>query len=484
MTKIEIMRFVRCVLPALIAGGAFLQPVYSQDAGSPRVDTNGRPVEAIFISDIHFNPLYDPALVEELRQHASADWAGLFRKSAVSGYGPYGKDCNYPLLQALLEGLVHECAHPRYIFISGDVLAHDLGIKCPPDWSGTDKEDFIRKTMEFVAASIHRKFPEAIILPCIGNNDNFGGDYTVDPDFLKMFAETWLPYMHFGRAADSVRCRESLLAGGFYNYPLSIHPAVNMLVLNSTSFSPLYTAGRTLPAQLRWVNDQLEADTAATCWMLFHIPPGVDAFKTDHGKAGWTTQQVYEDTAQPVLLWQADTTRCFLDIVGRYFFRISGMLAGHSHKDEFRLLKAGAGRGTMANEAATAGGSPMAYIQILPSVCMSNFNNPAFRVATLDGGSLRLLNYRTWWLDPAVPGGGWHYEYEVKSDVPGQPVTVHTIEKMVEKLHGDTAFRARFFDRFNTQDRKGQAVSPANQQVYIAAFECADREGYKRLLKE
>jgi len=479
------MRLVRSVVLVLFAGGAFLQPghsqdlgdrvVHSRDTGSSSVnsqDTGSLSVQAIFISDIHFNPLYDTALVEELRQHASVDWDGLFRKSAVMGYGPYGKDCNYPLLQSLLEGLAHECSHPRYIFISGDVLAHDLGKKCPPGWSNMDKEDFIRKTMEFAAASIHDKFPDAIILPCIGNNDNYGGDYTVAPAFLKMFAETWLPYMHFDRNTDSVRCRESLLAGGFYNYPLSIHPAVNMLALNSTSFSPQYTADKPLPAQLRWLNDQLEADTAATCWMLFHIPPGVDAFKTDHGKDKWTTQQVYEDTAPPVLLWQADTTRCFLDIVGKYGSRIAGMLAGHSHKDEFRLLKTGTDGGVMA------------YIQILPSVCMSNFNNPAFRIATLDGKSLRLWGYRTWWLDPAVPGGAWQYEYEVKDAVPEEPVTVHTIEKMVEKLHGDAAFRARFFDRFNTQDRKGQAVNIANQQVYMAALEYPDREEYKQQLKK
>lgn len=52
------------------------------------------------ISDVHFNPFYDPSLVPRLVQADVQEWEGIFAGSQVTAVSTYGSDVNYPLLRS------------------------------------------------------------------------------------------------------------------------------------------------------------------------------------------------------------------------------------------------------------------------------------------------------------------------------------------------------------------------------------------------
>ena len=58
------------------------------------------------ISDIHFDPFYDPTLLVQLINKEAADWEGVFETSTIKSYGTVGSDSNYNLLKSFLDALL------------------------------------------------------------------------------------------------------------------------------------------------------------------------------------------------------------------------------------------------------------------------------------------------------------------------------------------------------------------------------------------
>ena len=53
----------------------------------------------LLLTDIHFNPMADPHLVERLAAGEPADWLPILNASADKSLGGYGADTNWRLLQ-------------------------------------------------------------------------------------------------------------------------------------------------------------------------------------------------------------------------------------------------------------------------------------------------------------------------------------------------------------------------------------------------
>ena len=78
----------------------------------------------VVLSDLHFDPFYDPLLVSDLVRADAADWQRLFERSAVEKLGAYGEDTPYPLLASTLRAAAGEAPDPDFALITGDFLAH------------------------------------------------------------------------------------------------------------------------------------------------------------------------------------------------------------------------------------------------------------------------------------------------------------------------------------------------------------------------
>jgi sphingomyelin phosphodiesterase acid-like 3 len=107
-------RVTRLVLAVILT----LAPMAARAAGSAPA------AQFLLLSDIHFNPMADPHLVDRLAAGPPAEWPAILDASADKSLGRYGADTNWHLLHSALEQMGTALPHPTFVLIPGDFLAH------------------------------------------------------------------------------------------------------------------------------------------------------------------------------------------------------------------------------------------------------------------------------------------------------------------------------------------------------------------------
>ena len=82
------------------------------------------PAGVLLFSDVHFDPMADPLLVDRLAAAAPVEWAAILDRSPDKSLGRYGADTNWPLLRSALAAMKAALPHPAFVLITGDFLAH------------------------------------------------------------------------------------------------------------------------------------------------------------------------------------------------------------------------------------------------------------------------------------------------------------------------------------------------------------------------
>src|SRR5437764_10595216 len=152
------------------------------------------------ISDIHFNPFADPAIVAKLEAADVSQWDAILASSTVTAFSTYGSDINDPLFRSAVGAMKKEIPSPAFLLISGDFLAHDFDKtyqQYATDKSQTAYTAFVTKTIAYVASTLRKAYPGVRIYPTLGNNDSDCGDYAVAPNgaFLTDFRDVWRPFV-------------------------------------------------------------------------------------------------------------------------------------------------------------------------------------------------------------------------------------------------------------------------------------------------
>ncbi|HEX8172018.1 MAG TPA: hypothetical protein VF824_15885 [Thermoanaerobaculia bacterium] len=348
------------------------------------------------LSDIHFDPYYDPTLMNQLVAADASGWAAIFAGSQITSPSAYGSDTNYPLLRSMLGDAGHRAAQARFVVVTGDFLSHDFEQNFrayAPDKSPAAFQSFTTKTIQFLALQLQQTFPGAAIYPVIGNNDSDCGDYNVTPDgwFLAAFAAAFAPSSH-SRSFDA-----QVASGGYYR----IDRAADMVVIgiNSIFFSPKFTnpcgttSGNDYGArQLKWLAAELAAAKrrGKHVWLLYHIPPGIDAYKTISGGGSCPVT--------PALFWESGYTATFDALLQQYASTIAVSIAGHTHMDDFRVLY-------------DASAAPSNAVRIAPSVSPMFENNPAYAIVDYSRRSAAVLDYAVYSLPLTSKTPQWSREY-------------------------------------------------------------------------
>ena len=391
----------------LIGWLLFLAPGFSRAHGeSPRsAHRTSQAGQVVSISDIHFNPFYDPALIPLLIRADYHKWPAIFSRSLIPGYGSHSADTNYRLLKSALDNIHLRTARPDFIIISGDFLAHDFQESYAKLAGSSDPkavDSFIDKTIAFVSLMIARRFPNTPVYPALGNNDSDCGDYQIEPGgaFLRATAQRWSGLLH--SKSNSRLFRRTFPASGAYTVIAPRNQRHRLIVLNTTFFSSQYknTCGdaQAEPGndEMKWLGTELRKAVAARqrVWLVFHIPVGIDVFATIHkGPA-----------AAPELFWQPAFNQQFIYLLTRNSNTIAASFAGHIHMDSFELIQS------------TSGG-PTSFVHITPAISPLFGNNPAFEVFTYSRKTAELRNYTAYYLDlssPAAQKNGpikWQTEY-------------------------------------------------------------------------
>jgi sphingomyelin phosphodiesterase acid-like 3 len=414
-------------------------------------------IPALFLSDIHFDPYADPALVPKLDAAPSAQWPTILATpasptqkedlAALNRACPVrAADTSETLWQSSLRairaqaaGPSHAASHPAFAVITGDFLAHDFDCKYRfllPTHTHEQLLAFAANTLRYLYASLSVNDGHIPVYTALGNNDTACGGNRLDPnnDFLAAAARivaAQLPQARDGAARQSIL--RDLAGGGFYSTRMA-PPMQNtrLIVLDDVFFLTEFStcAGQKdyseESAQLEWLTAQLAEARAQhqNVWIVGHIAPGV---------ALYSTYQKRINVCGGNPPWMAlDSTR-LAQVLAANADIIRLGLFGHTHFDEMALIQPGLG------ETPPPPGSPIGVpIKFIPSISPINLNNPTFTLATIDPLASTLANYTTYAASNTTGvDTTWSKEYTYATAYGEPDFSAASVAHLIASFHAD-----------------------------------------------
>jgi sphingomyelin phosphodiesterase acid-like 3 len=370
-------------------------------------------IPGLFLSDIHFDPFSDPAKVAKLNTAPAAKWFAILAapasatqpqdSAALQRTCPVrGTDTNNILWQSSLSAIHAHAWSPRFVTISGDLLAHAFDCKYKallPTATHADYLDFTEKTIHYIFANLRAAVSSVPIYIALGNNDSGCTDYALDA-YHDEFLARMAPLIAEGlpdslSEADHNSALHDFAAGGYYSVPLDYGiplaaiPKTRLLVLDDLFLSSKYATCAGKPdaapaaAQLAWLEAQLASarERKEHVWVMGHIPPGVDLYATARkltNICGGVKPQMFlgSESLAEVLARNSDVIRL--------------ALFGHTHSDEMRLLEREPADPEKAASSSHASGVPL---KIVASITPVNGNRPTFTLASINPATATLVDY-------------------------------------------------------------------------------------------
>jgi sphingomyelin phosphodiesterase acid-like 3 len=415
--------------------------------------------EMVVLSDIHFDPMADKALVDRLASAPPAQWDAILAADDTK-MSTYGADTNWKLLRAMLAALKDQ-PQPDLVLVLGDFLAHRF--RGAFDAAASDHSDaafaaFTAKTMRFLAAELADAFPAAPILPVLGNNDADCGDYALRPSGPFLADTTEIAAGMIGKDANDA-VRQSWRALGNYAVPNPAAPDERIVVVNTNFFSPNYknacgmpSDGNPAQATLTWLRRVLSEAEAAhrKVWLAYHIPPGIDAFSTARHETC---------PASPVPMFAEPYAGEFHALMARYRDTVAASFAGHTHMDGFRLLG--------------DDGKVFGLVMMSPAVSPIYGQNPAFRrVALEDDGTIADQSvYDLANLSEAARGAAPQWPLEMSFDAAWSLPRFDraSLELLYHRLGNSATTRDRWLDFYAVEGPARITLNPANATIYRCA---------------
>jgi sphingomyelin phosphodiesterase acid-like 3 len=354
-------------------------------------DATGR---GLLISDIHLDPLADPAIVKQLIASPVAQWEAIFESSQQKSLSTYGADTNYRLFSSTLaEAAAREPFD--YVVFTGDAVRHNFSQAFVAAGGTSDQfADFAAKTEAFVIQELQEKLKVPVVA-ALGNNDSPCGDYQLPPNspFLAALAD------ELTVLSGSPEAKSTFALSGFFSIA---HPTItnqDIIVLNTIFWSSSYKScapdggdrGNPGEAEMEWLGWELYKDSLLHrgVTLVMHIPPGVDAYNSSHAQC-----------RAPVSFWQNRYAAEFSTLMDTFSNVVQLALAGHIHMDDFRV---------------TAADPSRLPLRITPSVSPIFRNNPGFSVMTYDRTTGAVSDIATYFLSLSSPTPTWSKEYQFSS---------------------------------------------------------------------
>jgi sphingomyelin phosphodiesterase acid-like 3 len=381
----------------------------------------------LMVSDVHFDPYADPSLVKQLAAAPVDQWKSIFESSPQTVFSTYGKDTNYPLFKSFLAEAAQHGEYD-YVLVNGDYLSHGFRANFNPGAHGGEKayQDFALKTVVFVSRCIQDAFPGKPVYFCLGNNDSDCDDYgglIQGTAFLPTLAKEWTT------VAQDPAAVKSFLEGGYYSVS---HPTLKgrrFIVFNDVSWSKKYapacsTTMDISKEEMEWLAGVLQQARASNerITLITHMPPGV------HGR----NASEHEDRTKPQHTFYSDSYLWpFLNLLAPYRDLLDGEFCGHTHMDDFRVVR-------------DRGGKSVFFVHITPAVSPVRFNNPGFQVMLYDRKTGNLEDMATYYVPLASAGEGWKLEYDFKQAYSLEAYDSKNLITLAESIENDPKVRAQY----------------------------------------
>jgi len=284
------------VPPTAPASPSLPTPAQGVPASSPTAPHAGSTAPWLLVSDVHFNPFDDAALVDALDRAPVMHWRGIFERGGAAT-STFFTDTNYALLRSALKAMQTKAPAPPVVAVAGDFLAHEFPAqyaRAEPGRTQADYERFVDKTIAFLASQFDAAFPSAQFVITLGNNDGYCGDYRSTPSspFLQHMADAWQPLVDRGGAAPDFR--RDFPAAGYYTatLPAAGTARAQAVVLNSVVWSAKYgnacgdTGSDPGSAELDWLIRTLQPSPGAPLARRTHSAELRSIFVAARGPAG------------------------------------------------------------------------------------------------------------------------------------------------------------------------------------------------------
>jgi sphingomyelin phosphodiesterase acid-like 3 len=379
-------------------------------------------VPALLLSDIHFDPLRDPGKAIRLNAAAVGQWQSILASpdtpTAEADYADINRSCpikplvdpDFRLWQSALSAIHAQAFAPgppvRFAVLAGDLVGHQFDCRYKflfPHATPQEFRGFVEKTAAFVVDGLRSALPRIPIYITLGNDDTGCHDNSLTPgedEFLRFAARLVASTLPAADRADALRD----FPHGYY--AASLPPPLNhtrIFVLDDVFEMTSYRTctGNYAPtaqnAQLSWLAAQLDQARARheQAWVVAHVPPGINAYSTfnsriygldiDVCRGGTPISFLSTDELAQLLAINADVVRL--------------AIFGHSHSDEFRLLKPSLGLPELTVHATISGplrpeqqnaGVP---VKIIPSISPVFAELPSFTLARIDPRTAALDDY-------------------------------------------------------------------------------------------
>jgi hypothetical protein len=119
------------------------------------------------VNDIHLDLNYQPLPLNEYCHSNERSITNISILPGMFSLGTYGCDAPLKLVEVIADEVIVQ-NHTDIIIMSGDFVAH--GISMYPN-QPTNTYELLKTTMTTAFNVFSSRFPNSIILPCIGNND-------------------------------------------------------------------------------------------------------------------------------------------------------------------------------------------------------------------------------------------------------------------------------------------------------------------------
>jgi sphingomyelin phosphodiesterase acid-like 3 len=395
-------------------------------------DSTRNNYRVVVLSDIHFDPFYDPALFAALDGADASQWEAIFKASTVTLPTTWGKDTNYPLLILTLASVRQHLGDAPLVLFTGDLLGHYIpqlyykainGTNAPRDAADVAAmKAFTIKTLTFVMNQIRSSCGAVPVLFALGNGDSYTGA-VADAGFLADSAELFYGTFLNG-ATGHQPFLDTFTAGGYYAaQPLGA--GLTVIGLNTILFSPLIPGtAAAVAAELAWFDATLAAarDRGDKVWLLMHAPPGVDLATTaSHADAAG-----HVTAATATMIWDQGYQTSFLQTLAKYPGLVTLTLGAHTHKDEFRIM------------------APGQVLEVVPSISPCFGNNPAYKIFTFAGGTQRSIDFSSLNYDLATTPAQFNPYYTFSQAYASQGFLDDSLAQLFPALATDGAKQALY----------------------------------------
>src|SRR5580658_8066792 len=257
-----------------------------------RKPEGGETIPALFVSDIHFEPFFDPGKVVRLAAAPVSGWKGILagpasadreqRFAAIEeSCHTRGEDTPFALLESSVQAMRSDAGGAKFVTVSGDLIAHAFQCKYGavfPHAAPGDYRAFVEKTIDFVVEQLSGAFPGVPVYVALGNNDSDCGDYQLDAN-SEFLAATGKVMAADLPEAERKQAEVDFAVGGYFAARLPI-AHTRMLVLDDLFMARKYaTCGGKPDAQaaadqIAWLKHQLDAARSEKekVWLMAHIP--------------------------------------------------------------------------------------------------------------------------------------------------------------------------------------------------------------------